>query len=326
MISVMDLIREEWTEMNKNDPGTASSNAYRSGLQAALAAYVAWGLLPVYWKLLGGVPALEILSHRILWSLVFVTVILLFQGRIRETAAVFAAPRTAAMLFLSSLMIGINWLLYIWAVNSGRILETSLGYYINPLVNVLFGFVFFRERMERLQWAAIAVASAGVMFQVIRYGRWPWVSMSLALSFALYGLIRKQVRVEALPGLFAETSFLVIPAVIFLLHAGAVSQGSFLAGGISRDMLLLGTGIATSMPLLWFAYGARRLRLSTIGFLQYIAPTLTLIIGVAVFHEPLDFARIVTFVSIWIALGLYSLGSLRASKRDSLAAGMENSR
>ncbi|MDO9509113.1 MAG: EamA family transporter RarD [Thermovirgaceae bacterium] len=295
---------------------TPASRETRSGLYAALAAYVAWGFLPVYWKLLGGVPALEILSHRIVWSLLFVTLILLFQGRMKEIAAVFRRPRTVSMLFLSSLLIGVNWLLYIWAVNSGKVLETSLGYYINPLVSVLFGFVFFRERMEPIQWAAIAIATTGVLFQVIRYGRWPWVALGLALSFALYGLIRKQVRVEAIPGLFAETAFLVIPAMIFLLHAGVTSQGSFLAGRFSLDMLLLGTGVVTSMPLLWFAFGARRLRLSTIGFLQYIAPTLGFILGTVVFHEQLDFPKIVTFICIWIALGLYSLGSFWASRRE----------
>lgn len=299
------------------------SEETRSGLQAALAAYVAWGLLPVYWKLLGGVPALEILSHRILWSLVFVALILLFQGRIKEAAAVFSKPRTVSMLVLSSLLIGGNWLLYIWAVNSGKVLETSLGYYINPLVSVLFGFIFFRERMKPIQWAAIGVATVGVLFQVIRYGRWPWVALGLALSFALYGLIRKQVRVEAIPGLFAETAFLVIPAIIFIIHEGIVSQGAFLAGSLSRDIFLLGTGVVTSMPLLWFAFGARRLRLSTIGFMQYIAPTLTFILGTAVFHEPLDFPKIVTFICIWIALVLYSLGSLAAAKEASMIMDME---
>lgn len=295
---------------------TPASLETRSGLQSALAAYVAWGLLPVYWKFLDGVPALEILSHRIVWSLLFVALILLFRGRMGEITDVFGRPRTVSMLFLSGLLIGVNWLLYIWAVNSGNVLETSLGYYINPLVSVFFGFIFFRERMERIQWAAIAVATAGVLFQVIRYGRWPWVALGLAFSFALYGLIRKQVQVEAIPGLFAETAFLAIPAVIFLLHAGVTSQGSFMTGEPLLDMLLPGTGIVTSMPLLWFAFGARRLRLSTIGFLQYVSPTLTFILGTTVFHEQLDFPKIVTFICIWIALGLYSLGSLGVLKRE----------
>ncbi len=299
--------------------GTTASRETRSGLQAALAAYVAWGLLPLYWKLLGGVPALEILSHRIVWSLLLVAIILSVQGRTKEISAVFARPRTVSMLFLSSLLIAANWLIYIWAVNAGKVLETSLGYYINPLVSVFFGFVFFRERMERIQWVAIAIASAGVMFQVIRHGRFPWVALGLALSFALYGLIRKQVRVDAIPGLFAETAFLAIPAMIFLIHAGTASRGVFLAGDLSQDMVLVGTGIVTSLPLVWFAFGARRLRLSTIGFLQYISPTLTFILGVVVFREPLDSPKIVTFICIWVALGLYSYGSLMASKRAARA-------
>jgi chloramphenicol-sensitive protein RarD len=288
-----------------------------AGLRSALAAYVTWGLLPLYWKFLAEVPALEILSHRIVWSMLFVSAILLFQGRISEISAIFRSPGTMFLLFLSSLFIGANWLVYIWAVNAGKVLETSLGYYTNPLMNVFLGFLFFRERMERIQWLAILVAAAGVLFQVARYGKFPWVALTLATSFALYGLIRKQVRVDAIPGLLTETSFLALPALLYLAHAGASSRGLFLAGDPERDLLLLGTGIVTSVPLLWFAFGARRLRLSTLGFLQYVAPTLTFILGTVFFHEPLDMPKVVTFVCIWIALALYTWGSLRASRRVS---------
>ncbi|HDQ92538.1 MAG TPA: EamA family transporter RarD, partial [Synergistetes bacterium] len=254
--------------------GTTASRETRSGLQAALAAYVAWGLLPLYWKLLAEVPALEILAHRVVWSMLFVSVILVFQGNISKILSICRSPQTALLLLLSSLLIGTNWLVYIWAVNTGKILETSLGYYITPLMNVFLGFVFFRERMEKIQWVAILVAASGVIFQIARYGRFPWVALTLATSFGLYGLIRKQIRVDAIPGLLAETSFLAIPALLYLVHAGVASEGLFLAGEPARDLLLLGTGIVTSLPLLWFAFGARRLRLSTLGFLQYVAPTL----------------------------------------------------
>lgn len=303
---------------------TQASREARSGFQAGLAAYVAWGLLPVYWKSLGDVPALEILSHRIVWSAVLVSIILLVQGRWREMAAIFRQPRTTLLLAVTSVLIGGNWLIYIWAVNTGKVLETSLGYYINPLVNVFLGFTLLREKMERIQWAAIAVAAAGVIFQVIRYGKFPWVALGLALTFALYGLIRKLVRVDAIPGLLAETSFLAIPALLFLLYLEASGSGLFMAGSAIRDTLLAGTGVVTSVPLLWFAFAARRLRLSTIGFLQYIAPTLMFIMGISIFHEPLDFPKVITFICIWIALGLYSFGSIRASRRDTRARGMNN--
>ncbi|HOI82190.1 MAG: EamA family transporter RarD [Thermovirgaceae bacterium] len=287
-----------------------------SGLKAAIAAYTAWGLLPVYWKLMVNVPSLGILSHRIIWSLVFVAMIMIFQGRRRDMAVAFRSPRRAALLSLSSLFIAANWLIYIWAVNADKVLETSLGYYINPLVTVFFGFVFFREKMERVQWLAISIASVGVLFQVIRYGRFPWVALGLALSFAFYGLIRKKVVIDSLPGLFAETAFLSIPALLFLLVAGVRYRGAFLAGNPVQDILLVSTGAVTSLPLLWFAYGARRLKLTTLGFLQYIAPTLTFFLGVSVFREPLDMPKVVTFVCIWVALGLYSWGSFAASRRE----------
>ena len=295
-----------------------------SGLRAAIAAFTAWGLLPAYWKLLGDVPALGILGHRILWSLLFLVLVMLVQGRRKEMLMAFHSKGIAAMLFLSSIIIAANWLIYIWAVNADMVLETSLGYYINPLVTVFFGFIFYRERMEKIQWLAIALAAAGVMFQVLLYGRFPWVAVGLALTFATYGLIRKKVVIDAIPGLLAETAFLAVPAFVFLLFAGVQYRGTFLAGDPFQDILLVATGAATSLPLLWFAYGARRLKLTTIGFLQYIGPTLTFILGVAVFHEPLDLPRAVTFSCIWAALGLYSYGNLRASRRDRMVIEMDD--
>ena len=301
-------------ERNKNGTGETAS-----GLRAAIAAFTAWGLLPAYWKLLGDIPALAILCHRILWSLLFLILVMLVQGRRKEILIAFHSTGKAAMLSLSSLIIAANWLIYIWAVNADMVLETSLGYYISPLVTVLFCFVFYRERMGGIQWLAIAIASIGVVFQVFRYGSFPWVAMGLALTFAFYGLIRKKVVIDAIPGLIAETAFLSAPALLFLVLADADYRGAFLVGDSIQDLLLVATGAATSVPLLWFAYGARRLKLSTIGFLQFIGPTLTFFLGVAVFHEPLDVPRVVTFSCIWFALGIYSWGNIMASRRDRMA-------
>lgn len=302
--------------MDRSIKGTGET---ASGLRAAVAAFTAWGLLPAYWKLLSDVPALGILGHRILWSLFFMVLVMLFQGRLKEMPAAFRSAGTAAMLLLSSLIIAANWLIYIWAVNADMVLETSLGYYINPLVTVFFGFIFYRERMEKIQWLAIAIASAGVIFQVALYGKFPWVALGLAITFAFYGLIRKKVVIDAIPGLIAETAFLSIPALLFLVFAGDQYRGTFLAGDPLQDLLLVATGAATSLPLLWFAYGARRLKLTTIGILQYIGPTLAFFLGVAVFHEPIDLPKVVTFSCIWFALGLYSWGNIRASRRDRMA-------
>lgn len=291
-------------------------NGARSGLKAAIAAYTAWGLLPVFWKLLGAVPAPGILAHRIIWSLVVVAAIMILRGNRKELMAGFRNVRIAALLFCSSLFIAANWLLYIWAVNAGMVLETSLGYFINPLVTVFFGFVFFRERMDRTRWFAIVIASVGVLYQVIQYGNVPWVALGLALTFAFYALIRKKVVIDSLPGLFAETFFLVVPALLFLQFAGVKYSGTFMAGNIGQDLLLVSAGVVTALPMVWFAYGARRLKLSTIGFLQFISPTLQFILGVLVFCEPLDATKVVTFVFIWIALGLFTWGGLAVSRRE----------
>ncbi|HPC75460.1 MAG: EamA family transporter RarD [Thermovirgaceae bacterium] len=287
-----------------------------AGLKAALGAYGVWGLLPIYWKLLVNVPALAILAHRIIWSLVFVAAIMVLQGNRKELAAGFRNARVATLLFCSSLFIAGDWLLFIWAVNTDQVLATSLGYYINPLVTIFFGFVFFRERVGRLQWLAIAIAAGGVLYQVVLHGNVPWVALGLALTFAFYGLIRKKVVIDSLPGLFAETVYLSLPALLFLVLGDARHTGTFMAGDLRMDLLLVSTGVVTSLPLLWFAYGARRLKLITVGFLQYIAPTLQFFLGVWVFHEPMDLPTLVTFVCIWIALGLYSWGNLAVWKRE----------
>ena len=282
---------------------------------AAFGAYALWGVLPVYWKALDGVGALEILSHRILWSLVVIAGILGGTRRWAQAWEVFRRPRLAGPLVCSSLAIGVNWLLYIWAVNDGRILETSLGYFINPLVNVAFGMLFFRERLRPLQALAVVCALLGVGLEVLRYGSLPLVALGLALSFGLYGLLRKLAPVEALPGLFVETLYLVLPCLVYLVWLGVQGRGAFVLQAPGRDLLLAGTGLVTSVPLLLFGFGARRVPLITLGLIQYTAPSLAFVLGIWVYGETFSAGQMQTFGFVLGALGLYTADALRQTRR-----------
>ena len=295
-------------------PRPASDSA--KGFTAALTAFLAWGLLPVYWKSLISVTPLEILCHRILWSLVFIAIILTVKRRWRETFAPLASPRSLLILTCSSLCIGGNWLLYIWAVNNSHVVETSLGYYINPLVNILFGFTFFRERLNRLQYAAIGLATLGVANSIISYGDVPLIALGLAVSFACYGLLRKIAAVESLPGLFLETMVLGPAALYWLLRLEFIGASGFLAGHPSVDLLLVGAGAVTALPLIGFAYGARRLQLSTVGILQYSAPSIAFLLGVFVYKEPFGPSHLLTFALIWAGLAVYTFDSVRTLRRQ----------
>lgn len=293
----------------------AVSDASRKGLLAALAAFALWGLLPLYWKQLAQVPPFEILCHRILWSFAFLLPVVLLTGRWGEVVAAVRDRGTLIRVTCSGLLVGFNWYLYIWAVNTGHVLETSLGYYINPLMNVALGCVFLRERPSRLQVAAICLAAFGVLWMVAGYGRFPWVALTLAGSFSLYGFMRKTVRVESIPGLFIETSILTPFVLFWLVRLHMEGSGAFSTLGTTTDLFLMGAGVATSTPLIWFAFGARILRLTTLGVLQYLAPTLAFLLGVFVFHEPMTPAHFVTFGCIWGALALYTIEGWRALHR-----------
>lgn len=276
------------------------------GFFSALIAFLLWGLLPIYWKSLITVNPFEILCHRVLWSLVFIAVVLTVMRGWKDTFAPLRSARDIGILALSSLMIGGNWLLYIWAVNTNHVIETSLGYYINPLVNVLLGFVFFRERLKPLQVVAIGLAAVGVANAVIAYGELPWISLTLAVSFAFYGLLRKIANVESLPGLFLETMVLAPLALTYLLKLEYDGTAAFLTQGMNIDLLLIGAGAATATPLIGFAYGARRLQLTTLGLLQYIAPTIAFCLGVFVYKEHFTPSHLVTFALIWSGLAVYT--------------------
>ncbi len=296
---------------------TSMTADYRRGLWIALASFVLWGLMPLYWHLLKAVPSLQIVVHRIVWSALLVVVYLVWkQGRGWLRAAL-AKPRVAWMLALSGVLIAFNWGLYIWAVNAGHVLESSLGYFINPLLNVLIGTVFLRERLSRMQWVSVAIATASVLWLTFNYGSFPWIAMALAASFAMYGLIRKLAAVDSIPGLGVESVYLFVPALAVLLWGEANGLGGFLDGwGLGLDLLLILGGALTALPLIGFAYAVRRVPLSVVGVMQYIAPTLQFLLGVFVFHEAFDRDRAIGFTGIWIALAIFAADGLLRSRRQ----------
>lgn len=283
------------------------SAAAREGVAAALGAYVIWGLVPVFFKQLATVPALEIIAHRVLWSLLLVAGVLAARGALRPVWRHAANPRTLARAGLAAALVMTNWLTFVWAVNHDRILETSLGYFITPLVSIVLGVVVLHERLRPRQWVAVALALAGVAIEGWRIGGLPWVSLVLAASFGSYGLLRKQLPVDAAGGLLLETACAAPLAAFYLLWLGA--DGSF-GTAPATDALLVASGAVTAIPLLLFAIGARRLPLSTMGFLQYVAPSLTFLVAILVYGEPMNLARLLAFFAIWVGLALYTADML----------------
>ncbi len=279
----------------------------RRGLAITAGTFVLWGVVPVYWHLLREVPSAQIIAHRIIWSTLLVVAWLLFSSGLGWLRAIAAQPRALWMLALSSIAIAFNWGLYIWAVNAGHVIETSLGYFINPLVNVLLGVLVLHERLRRIQWLAVACAALGVAWLTIDAGTPPWIALGLASSFGLYGLLRKLVAVDAVGGLGLESLYLFLPALGFALWSESGHGGGFISGwGWGNDALLILGGVVTAVPLIGFAYGVKRIPLSLVGLLQYIAPTLQLLLGVLFFHEPFDGGRALGFAAIWLGLLLYA--------------------
>jgi len=279
----------------------------RRGYILGLTAYIIWGLFPIYFKLLQSVPAVEIIVHRVLWSALFGSLLLLVWKHPGWWRELRDNPRRLAILALSGSLIAFNWLTYVWAVNNGRMLEASLGYYINPLVNVLLGMLLLGERLRRLQWVAVGLAALGVAQQVWQVGSLPWVSLALALSFGFYGLIRKQAPVAALPGLVVETWMLVPIALGWLLLNPAASSAQPEFYSTSQALWLMAAGPVTLVPLVSFNAAARHLPYTTLGFLQYLAPTLVLLQAVLLFDEHLSSSTLVAFMFIWAGLALYSV-------------------
>ena len=282
-----------------------------SGLVAGIAAFVTWGLVPVYWKLLRFVPAVEILAHRFVWTCFFIILLLSWQRRWPEVLANLRSRRTALFCAGSGVAIAINWFVFIWAVNAGHVLETSLGYFMTPLVNVLFGAMLLRERLSRPQIASVLLATSAVCFLTFGFGRLPWVALTLCFSFGFYGLLRKVSGAAPIPGLFLETTVIVPFAAGCLLYLERKHTLHFGLSTPGLSLLLISTGIVTGVPLLWFAHAARHLRLTTLGFLQYLAPSCTFFLGIFVFHEPFRRAQMLTFALIWIALAIFTLDAVR---------------
>lgn len=294
----------------------AEDKDLRQGVIFALAAYSIWGIAPVYFKSVAHVPAFEVLVHRIIWSVVFLLLFIGATGRLGKVMAVFKQPRLLGGLVVTALIISLNWLVFIWAVAEGRILETSLGYFINPLISVFLGMVFLSERLRPMQWLALSFAAMGVLYQLIEFGSLPWVGLVLAFSFGFYGLLRKQLVVEAVPGLFIET-LIVLPVGLIAL-GWMQSEGTLVFGhqSLQTDLLLIAAGLVTTFPLLFFAGAARRLALSMIGFFQYLAPSITFVLAVYVYDEPLDSSKLVTFALIWLGLLLFTGENRLASRRQ----------
>jgi chloramphenicol-sensitive protein RarD len=275
------------------------------GTWYAIGAYVTWGLLPIYWKWLHSVPAPQLLAHRILWSFVTLAVVIVASRQAGGLRTALASRRILLVYLAASILIGINWFTYVWAVNAGFMIETSLGYFINPLLSLLLGVLLFKERLRRWQWGSIALAAAGVIYLTISYGSLPWIALTLAASFGLYGLIKKLAPLGSLHGLALETGILLLPASIYLLSVESTGAGAFLEGTPMLKLLLVGAGVATTLPLLMFASAARRIPLGLVGILQYITPTLQFLLGALVYDEPLATGRLVGFVVVWVALALF---------------------
>jgi chloramphenicol-sensitive protein RarD len=282
-----------------------------AGVFYAGMAFLIWGISPVYWKAMQQVPALEIVTHRVVWSFFFLIAVTLIQKRWLQFKAALQTPRTMLVLMLTTILVSSNWLLYIWAVNAGYMLQASLGYYINPLVNVLLGMVFLKERLRRPQALAVLLACGAVVFRTVSYGEPPWIALTLGFTFGLYGLIRKVAPVGSLVGLTVETLLLTAPGMAYLLYLEWRGTGALFHGSLALDALLIGTGVFTAVPLLFFNLGARRLNLSTVGLMQYIAPSGMFLLAVLVYGEPFTAVQGWTFVLIWTALAIYSIDSVR---------------
>ena len=279
------------------------------GIGYALLAFLSWGILPIYWKLLDNVTSIEILAHRMVWSALFLLVLLTVQKRLGEFLKLLESRKHIWVLLGTASLLGVNWFVYIYGVNTNRVVETSLGYFINPLLNVLMGMLFLKERLDFWRGLAVVLALLGVLNYLWNFGSLPWIALSLAFTFSLYGLLRKVIPVKPLVGLFVETSFLAPLAAILITVWKVEGSGSF-GGDWRTAIFLICAGIVTSLPLLWFTNATKRLRYSTVGFIQYMTPSIQLIIGVYLYDEAFTRTHSITFGLIWIGLFIYSINSL----------------
>jgi chloramphenicol-sensitive protein RarD len=290
------------------------------GHLAALGAFGAWGVLTVYWKALGEVPALSVVAQRLLWSLVFLWILLPLRVRWGEYIDAFRSPKVLGVHAISGALIGTNWLLFIWATLNERIVESSLGYFLSPLVIIAIGALVLKESLNKFQYTAIGLAATGLLLQIPLLNHFPWIALSLAVTFATYGLVRRKSPLGSLTGVAVETTFFLIPSVIWLscTDSGGWSALTFTSPTISTLLIL--SGVVTAVPLLWFGYAARTVRFSTIGVIQFLAPSLQFALGVIVYHEPISKAQLLTYALIWLAVILYLVGSSRSRKATQLKA------
>ncbi|MCW8333101.1 EamA family transporter RarD [Vibrio paucivorans] len=291
----------------------------RQGVLLAIGAYTMWGIAPIYFKALGEVSAFEILSHRVVWSFFLLAGLLHFSRRWRSVRDVMKSKTKMIYLVTTAVLVGINWLIFIWAVNANHMLDASLGYYINPLISVLLGMIFLGERLRKLQWFAVALAACGVLVQLIAFGSVPVVAIALAMTFGLYGLLRKKVSLDAQTGLFVETLVLLPAALVYLLFIADSATSSFADNPMTLNLLLIAAGVVTTLPLLCFTGAATRLKLSTLGFFQYIGPSLMFLLAVLIYGEDFTPDKAITFAFIWGALLVFSFDGLRNNKKTKRA-------
>ncbi|MFF5760104.1 EamA family transporter RarD [Streptomyces longwoodensis] len=292
-----------------------SRSEQRIGLLNGFAAYGMWGLVPLFWPLLKPAGAVEILAHRMVWSLAFVAVALLFIRRWAWAGELLRQPRRLALLTVAAAVITVNWGVYIWAVNAGHVVEASLGYFINPLVTIAMGVLILKERLRPVQWAAVGVTVVAVVVLTVGYGRPPWISLCLAFSFATYGLVKKKVNLGGVESLAAETAIQFLPAVAYLTWLSTRGESTFASEGAGHSALLAATGVVTAIPLVCFGAAAIRVPLSTLGLLQYLAPVFQFLLGIAYFHEEMPAERWAGFALVWLALSMLTWDALRTARR-----------
>jgi chloramphenicol-sensitive protein RarD len=288
----------------------------KKGILYAIGAYLLWGLFPLYWKQLETIPALQLIGHRIAWSFILLILVIFVTRQWKDFRATFNA-KTFRIYFVAAILISLNWFTYVWAVNNGFVVETSLGYYINPLFSVLLGVIIFHENLRPIQWLPIALAAAGVIYLTVTYGSLPWVALTLAFTFGLYGLVKKTAPLSSLYGLTLETGILFLVAVAYLVYCEFTGQGAFLHSDMKSNLMMVGAGLVTTVPLLLFASAAQRVPLTTIGVLQYINPTMQFLLGVLLYKEPFTHNRLIGFGMVWAGLILFWLEGLYSRRNIS---------
>ena len=280
---------------------------HKEGILYAFGAYFIWGLTPIYWRMIQHVPAIQLIGHRIAWSFILLSAVLFATRQWSNLRSLAFERRIMRIYLVAAALVGCNWFIYVWAVNAGYIVEASLGYFINPLLSVLLGVIFLRERLRVYQWIAVSLAAMGVIYLTVVYGRLPWIALGLAFTFGFYGLVKKTAPLSSLHGLTLETGILFVPSLIFLVYQDRLGQGAFLHTGIASDLLMAGAGLVTTIPLLMFVSAARRIPLTTIGIMHYITPTCQFLIGVLIYREAFDATRALGFGIVWIGLIVFAV-------------------